>query len=410
MKVANPIYDIVFKYLMEDERIARTILSALLKKEVTHVEQRRNEYVKGSLKGLTLSRIDFGATVREDNGEEKLILVEMQKAWVDTETERFRKYLAEQYGDQENMMKGPRNEYAIPMVAVYLLGHTVGDIEEPVLYVRQQAYDYRDRPVTKGLPDPFVDSLTHGSIIVQIPRLRGLVNNKLFKVLSIFDQSHIERRNKQIIDIDEADYEDDDYMQPIFRRLLEAVSDKEVRKEMSIEDEIGALLQKHETEILAMGDKLRKASMDIKQMTTDMQQMTTDMQQMTTDMQQMTTDMQQKESELKQMTTDMQQKDSELQQKDSELQQKDSELQQKDSELQQKDSELQQKDSELQQKDGELQQKDSELQQKDSELQQKDSLLRKSVLALKTTMSAEQIAATLGITADEVERLSKNSL
>jgi hypothetical protein len=27
MIVANPIYDIVFKYLMEDERIARTILS-----------------------------------------------------------------------------------------------------------------------------------------------------------------------------------------------------------------------------------------------------------------------------------------------------------------------------------------------------------------------------------------------
>jgi hypothetical protein len=25
MKVANPIYDIVFKYMMEDERIARTI-------------------------------------------------------------------------------------------------------------------------------------------------------------------------------------------------------------------------------------------------------------------------------------------------------------------------------------------------------------------------------------------------
>ncbi len=27
MIIANPIYDIVFKYLMEDERIARTILS-----------------------------------------------------------------------------------------------------------------------------------------------------------------------------------------------------------------------------------------------------------------------------------------------------------------------------------------------------------------------------------------------
>ena len=28
MNIANPIYDTVFKYLMEDERIARTILSA----------------------------------------------------------------------------------------------------------------------------------------------------------------------------------------------------------------------------------------------------------------------------------------------------------------------------------------------------------------------------------------------
>lgn len=32
MKVANPIYDIVFKFLMEDERVARILLSALLKK------------------------------------------------------------------------------------------------------------------------------------------------------------------------------------------------------------------------------------------------------------------------------------------------------------------------------------------------------------------------------------------
>ena len=42
--VANPIYDVVFKYLMEDERIARTILSALLKKDIIRVEVRPHEY------------------------------------------------------------------------------------------------------------------------------------------------------------------------------------------------------------------------------------------------------------------------------------------------------------------------------------------------------------------------------
>lgn len=49
--IANPIYDSVFKYLMEDERVARTILSALLKKEVVSVEMRRNEYANVGAQG-----------------------------------------------------------------------------------------------------------------------------------------------------------------------------------------------------------------------------------------------------------------------------------------------------------------------------------------------------------------------
>ena len=42
--IANPIYDSVFKYIMEDERIAKTVLSALLKKEVLHVTMRPQRY------------------------------------------------------------------------------------------------------------------------------------------------------------------------------------------------------------------------------------------------------------------------------------------------------------------------------------------------------------------------------
>ncbi|MCR4958287.1 MAG: hypothetical protein K6B13_06750 [Prevotella sp.] len=44
MTIANPIYDSVFKFLMEDERVARTILSALLKKDIVNVEVRPHEY------------------------------------------------------------------------------------------------------------------------------------------------------------------------------------------------------------------------------------------------------------------------------------------------------------------------------------------------------------------------------
>ena len=74
MTVATPIYDIVFKYLMEDERIARTILF----------------------------RTDFAATVRDAQGGDRLIPVELQKTWAPTETLRFRQYLGKQYADATN--------------------------------------------------------------------------------------------------------------------------------------------------------------------------------------------------------------------------------------------------------------------------------------------------------------------
>ena len=65
---ANPIYDTVFKYLMEDERVATTILSALLKKKVVAVSQRANECSNVTKNDLSRFRIDFGAIVRNDDG------------------------------------------------------------------------------------------------------------------------------------------------------------------------------------------------------------------------------------------------------------------------------------------------------------------------------------------------------
>ncbi len=34
LQIANPIYDVVFKYLMNDEKVAKLLLSALIGREV----------------------------------------------------------------------------------------------------------------------------------------------------------------------------------------------------------------------------------------------------------------------------------------------------------------------------------------------------------------------------------------
>ena len=69
--VANPLYDAVFKYMMEDERIAKTLLSALLQKTVIAVEMRRHEYPNISRDAISMFRVDFAATVLEDDGSKK---------------------------------------------------------------------------------------------------------------------------------------------------------------------------------------------------------------------------------------------------------------------------------------------------------------------------------------------------
>ena len=261
--VANPIYDIVFKYLMEDERIARTILSALLKENITKVEVRPHEYANDKRDSLSVFRIDFGATVQNEDGSEHLILIELQKTWLETETLRFRQYLGVQYQNPKNIVAESTDRHALPMVAVYLLGHKVGDIEEPVLYVRHHSYDYNGNRVSKGLPNPFVDSLTHDSIIVQIPRLHGQINNRLDKVLSIFDQSHKDEGNGQVINLDDALYSDDADMQHILHRLLMAATDADMRQDMNVEDEYFSAIEKRDTEILMRERKLAEQNVKI---------------------------------------------------------------------------------------------------------------------------------------------------
>ena len=247
MKVANPIYDIVFKYMMEDERIARTILSALLKVEILAVEVRPHEYSDDTHDNLSVFRIDFGATIRDAEGNKKLILIELQKTWLETETLRFRQYLGVHYSNPKNMQS---DGSALPMVAVYILGHKVGDIEEPVLYVNHQSLDYDGNIVTKGLPNSFVDSLTHNSIIVQIPRLHGHINNRLDMVLSIFDQSRRDEEDKRILRIDNKVYENDADMEHILRRLTMAAADADIRHKMNVEEEYFSAIEKRDTEIL----------------------------------------------------------------------------------------------------------------------------------------------------------------
>ena len=299
LTIANPIYDTVFKYLMEDERIARTILSALLKQEILRIEVRPHEYTNGQKESLSIFRIDFGATVLDSEGKEQLILIELQKTWLPTETLRFRQYLGVHYQNPKNIVAGSSDRHALPMVAVYLLGHTVGEVEAPVVYVRHQAFDYDDRPVTQGIPNDFINSLNHNSIIIQIPRLHGKINNRLDKVLSIFDQSNVCRDNEHYLNVDEKDFDAADAeMQLILDRLMRAASNVSLRQNMNVEDEYFSIIKEQEGKVYGL------------------------------------------ERDLAEKMTELAEKDGQLKEKDGQLAEKDGQLAEKDGQLAEKDGQL----------------------------------------------------------------------
>ena len=263
--VANPLYDAVFKYLMEDDRIAKTILTALLKKKVIDVKIRRNEYANLTRReSISMFRIDFAATVLDEDNQPHLMLIELQKTWLPTETLRFRRYLALQYNNEENMLKEEHEKYAIPMVAIYLLGHCVGKIEEPVIYVNHHAYNYDGKKVEEGIPDPFVESLQHDSIIVQIPLLHGRVNNRLEKVLCLFDQTNV-ADNKKVIKVDDKQFEGDNDMEYIVRRLQSAAADPDMRYQMNAEDEFFKELEARDSLIMEKDGQLKEKDGQLKE-------------------------------------------------------------------------------------------------------------------------------------------------
>lgn len=273
--VANPIYDSVFKYIMEDERIAKTILSALLKKEVVHVTVRPHEYSNTTRDTLSMFRIDFAATVREKEGNEikdRIVLIELQKTWLNTETLRFRQYLGAQYNNKNNIREADEKGFAYPMVAVYLLGHKVGNIKEPIVYVNHDVFDYNGNVVAEGNAEPFVESLTHNSIIVQIPRLQGNVNNRLEKVLSVFDQTNVEGDTQQVLKIDEDKYADDNDMMYVLHKLTAAAANSKMRQDMNVEDEFYKAIEDRDTAIMQRDKILKEQSEQLSQQSEQLSQ------------------------------------------------------------------------------------------------------------------------------------------
>ena len=235
MHIANPIYDVVFKYLMEDSKVAKLLVGKIIGTEVVELlpEPQETVFSPDTLHSFTVYRLDYSATIKTPEGERKVI-IEIQKAKHASDIMLFRRYLGQQYSNKDNFSVVDGKKIALPIISIYLLGYSLPGIHAPVLHVNRRYIDLATQEIC-DIKDEFIESLTHDSYLIQIMRLKAQRRNDLEILLGVFDQDN-RTSDEHILNVREDEFPEK--YRPLIRRLQNAAESEEVRMIMDAEDEI----------------------------------------------------------------------------------------------------------------------------------------------------------------------------
>ena len=258
MIIANPIYDVVFKYLLEDADIARDLLSTILGEEVVHLEFKPQETSTESSEGIKILRLDFKAIIKKKDGTLFKVLIELQKSKQVFDVMRFRRYLGDNYRKEDQMIEkdGLAVFRPLPIITIYFLGFLLNNVPSGVIKVKRDYVDVVTEEIL-GVKDDFVELLTHDSYMIQVGRLPKESRGKLDRVMQIFSPMYQNKADKHLIDFQGDIY--DPLVLRMVERLSRAIAGDEYRDKMDIEDEVDRIFERElgkKDIVIAQKDKL----------------------------------------------------------------------------------------------------------------------------------------------------------
>ena len=238
MLIANPIYDAVFKFLLDDTSIARRLLSVIIDEEILELDIRPQEQIAYSdVLMVRVFRLDFKAVVRLKTGEVKKILIELQKGKELIDLMRFRRYLGVNYQqtDTSELLSDQPAAEPLPIITIYFLGFRLINIAVPVVRVNRVYTDVTTGDIL-SVKEEFIEKLTHDCIVIQIPRLTMRYQTRVERVLAVFNQRFMINSSNRLLDFP-PDMEDD-LTNDMAKRLARARADESVRQQLDADEEI----------------------------------------------------------------------------------------------------------------------------------------------------------------------------
>jgi hypothetical protein len=242
LNIANPIYDTVFKYLMEDLDIAKGLISTIINREIIEISVQPQETMmemdSSIEKPLRVYRIDFAAILKQADGTTKKVLIELQKTKKTTNILRFRRYLAEGYQKEDTVIEnGETVKTSLEIITIYFLGFKLDEVDTSVLQVKNTFIDVTTGKELENAPkSDFVRLLNHESYTIQIQRLTEPTQTQLETILGIFNQKY-KTEDEHILRIPDEVINNPLY-QKMAHRLLRAIASEDIRRKMDLEDDI----------------------------------------------------------------------------------------------------------------------------------------------------------------------------
>jgi hypothetical protein len=247
--IANPIYDVVFKYMMANLEVARAVISTIIDKEIAMLDFKAQEHVHKfkkpdlkeiepeiDVKKLTCFHLDFIAKIKLKTGGYKNVLIELQKTNLSHDLMRFRRYVGERYKKEDDVVEddGSVSRKPLPIITIYFLGYKISETLPGVIKVDRQYIDVLGGGKEIVERNDFIECLSHNSYVIQIPSLHVELKTDLERVLSVFQQENFVDETGHLKRYEHE--ESGELMKMILNQLQKAAGDSELHKQIEVEE------------------------------------------------------------------------------------------------------------------------------------------------------------------------------
>ncbi len=288
--IPNPIYDVVFKYLMEDTESATIVISTLINQKIknlklepiTHAEKKSKTEISEiqdpkTKEDIRLFHLDFTATVELPNGDEEIIMIELQKASLPDDIMRFKRYISKNFQrkievERANPTSGEleRVEKPVKLIPIFILNFRIEKEVNDLLIQTSKTINgvFKNKSINGNY---FIEHLTYDVWIVQLPNIQFIkeedyagdeYKEKLFSLLKLFDQKSKVKGNEHRLRLIRRFFPG--FLDRVIKRLQAAsINNQELEEQMQVEDDYLKILIKRDNTISFLEMKLEQKEKEV---------------------------------------------------------------------------------------------------------------------------------------------------